>query len=142
MITTRTTSNLGSKRFISAYRSKVIIEGTQGRNLGRGTEARPLAFSSWLAQSKPPRTTFLGVALSTVGWALPHLSLIKKMLRRLAYRQCYGSISSSGVLSPLLLSPSKILSCVKLKKQSNKQNTQPGHTTIQVFSKSHNGLFF
>ena len=67
--------------------------GTQGRSLESGTEAEAveedclLACSSWVTQSVfflyKLRSTSPGTASSTMGFALPHQSLIKKIHHRL-----------------------------------------------------------
>lgn len=92
IINTTTQSNLG-RRFISAYSLRSTTEENQGRNSrqesrnkkwSRGrvllTGLLSVACSAWLFYR--PR-----LAPPTVGGAFPHQSGIKKMLRRLSYRQ-------------------------------------------------------
>ena len=63
-----------------------IMKGSQGRdsryrNLVAGAEAETMeehCFLAWCFLTQL-RTTWLGVALPTVGWTLPHQSLTKKM---------------------------------------------------------------
>jgi hypothetical protein len=52
-----------------------------------------------------PRTTSSGIALLTMGWALPHPSLIKKM----STARSYG-----GIFSIELPSFHMVLACVRL----------------------------
>jgi len=79
-----TKSKLVWKGFNLAYTSisLFVIEGSQDRNPNRGQDLEAgadaeamegcclLAHSPWLTKAAPP----------TVGWAVPHQSLIKKML--------------------------------------------------------------
>jgi hypothetical protein len=89
-----TKSKLGRKGFIRLIAYKSITEGIQGRisrqELG-GTEA-DVHREYYLENSTfsacfliYPRTTFLGVALSTVSWSFLLYSSIKKKHCRLAH---------------------------------------------------------
>jgi hypothetical protein len=97
-------SKLGRKGFNLAYTSisLFIIEGSQKRNSNRsGTwrqelMQRPRGSAVYclvlhgllrLHFLIGPRTTSTGIAAPTMGWALPHQSLIKKMFYMTAYRQ-------------------------------------------------------
>ena len=61
----------------------------EGRNREAGADVEAMEGSCWLACSAcfliESRTTGLGMAPPTVGWALPGLQVTKKMLNRLAY---------------------------------------------------------
>jgi hypothetical protein len=109
-----TKGNLKRKIIISAYSSisQSITEERQGRNKA-GTKKHHggvlltgllfMACSACFLQEL--RTTHLVVAPPTVGWALPHLSFIKKMPNRLAYRGIFSIQSPSSQMTPI---------CVKL----------------------------
>lgn len=86
-------NNLRRKEFISAYSLKSIMKRCQDRksrqepqvrNWSRGLGAASVACSACSVIAF--RTTCLRVALPTVGWTVPHQSLIKNMLHRLAHR--------------------------------------------------------
>lgn len=85
----------------------------QGRNLKAGVGAEGLEGCCLMACSArllvEPRTMSPRVSAPTVGWALPHQSLIKKMPYRLAY-----SPVIRGVFSIEALSSPMTLTCVKL----------------------------
>ena len=100
---------LGSHIIVHHWR-KSGQELKQGRNLEAGADAEAmeecclLVCSSWLVQPAffiEATTTSPGMAPPTMGWALPHQSLIKKMPYRLAHIPislrlflCWGSLFS------------------------------------------------
>jgi hypothetical protein len=67
----------------------------QGRNTKAGSDAEAMEECCLLACSYSVcfliehKTTSLGMAPTTVGWVLPHQSLIKKMLYWLAYNMIF-----------------------------------------------------
>lgn len=79
------------------------MAGTQGRNLRAGTEAEAMEEACLLACCRDlfslhiiqHRTTYVGMAVPTVSWALPHQLLIMKCTYMLVYRQSHCSIFSS-----------------------------------------------
>lgn len=77
--------------FISSYppMSQSIIEEFQGRNHGGMLTSDLLP---WLVYAAfyTTRTTCLGTALPTEGWALPHQSITKKRSHRHAHRPVWG----------------------------------------------------
>lgn len=124
------TSNLGRRGLVSAHRSQPSIEGTQSRNLER-TEVRAMAYSSRLAHSivlyNPGPPTYLGVAPSMVGWALPHQLLNNKTIHRLANSSIMEAFSQLSF--PF---PDNCSLCQVDKTTQNKNKNHPTRTLYNV----------
>lgn len=125
------TSNLGRRGLVSAHRSQPSIEGTQSRNLERRTEVRAMAYSSRLAHSivlyNPGPPTYLGVAPSTVGWAVPHQLLNNKTIHRLANSNIMEAFSQLSF--PF---PDNCSLCQVDKTTQNKNKNHPTRTLYNV----------
>lgn len=75
--------------------------GKSGKELGsKNRSIGSLACSSWLIQLS---TSCWGALTLTVGWALPHQLLVKKMSHRLAHRATDGNVFSIEVPSSQLV---------------------------------------